>query len=129
MNKVAIICKLHEIADHYLLGSGSWPAHRKFLPVFRKTVRELGLDEDVPEMPGTTQFTALGKELNLDLFMAFVGDWDLWEIPFILEDNGYLERSEADELYNGPPLEAERKIRWYVLRAYLKFCNRSSLLN
>ena len=30
-----------------------------------------------------------------------------------------LEGSEADELYNGPPLEAERKIRWYVLRAYL----------
>ena len=40
MNKVAIICKLHEIADHYLLGSGSWP--------------------------GTSRFTALGKEMNLD---------------------------------------------------------------
>ena len=51
MNKVTIIWKLHEIADHYLLGSGSWPAHRKFLPAFRKTVRELGLKEDVPEMP------------------------------------------------------------------------------
>jgi hypothetical protein len=104
-------------------------AHWKFLLAFRKTVRELGLKEDVPEMPGTSRFTALGKELNLDLFMAFVGAWELWKIPFILEDYGYLEESEADELYNGPPSEAERKIRWYVLRAYLKFCNRSSRLN
>ena len=92
-------------------------------------MRELGLDEDVPNSPRTTRSTALGKELKLDLLMAFAGAWDLWEIPFILEENGYVEESEADELYNGPPLEAERKIRWYVLRAYLKFCNRSSRLN
>jgi hypothetical protein len=26
MNKVAIICKLHEIIDHYLLLPGNWPA-------------------------------------------------------------------------------------------------------
>src|SRR5258707_5282122 len=110
MNRVTIICKLHEIADHYLLGSGSWPAHRKFLPACRNTVRELGLKEDVPEMPGTTRFTALGKELNLDLFMAFVGAWDLWEIPFILKENGYLEESEADELYNGLDIAVRRLI-------------------
>jgi hypothetical protein len=65
-------------------------------------VRELGLEEDVPDSPGTTQSTALGNELNLDMVMAFVGAWDLWEIPFILKENGYLEESEPDELYNGP---------------------------
>jgi hypothetical protein len=32
-----------------------------------KTIRELGLDEDVPDSLGTTQSTALGKELKLDL--------------------------------------------------------------
>jgi hypothetical protein len=30
MNKVAIICKLHEITDRYLLGAGSWPAPQEF---------------------------------------------------------------------------------------------------
>ena len=129
MNKAAIICKLHEITDHYLLGAGTWPADREFLPAFFRTVRELGLDEDVPDSPRTTRSTALGKELKLDLLMAFAGAWDMWEIPHILEENGYLEESEADELYNDRPLEGERKIRWYVLRAYLKFCNRSSRLN
>ena len=60
MNKAAIICKLHEITDHYLLGAGTWPADREFLPAFFRTVRELGLDEDVPESPRTTRSTALG---------------------------------------------------------------------
>ena len=49
MNKAAVICKLHEIADHYLLGGGIWPPHWEFLPAFFKTVRELGLYEDVPD--------------------------------------------------------------------------------
>ena len=129
MDKAAVICKLHEITDHYLLGAGTWPADREFLPAFFRTVRELGLDEDVPESPRTTRSTALGKELKLDLLMAFVGAWDIWEVPYILEENGYLEESEAEELCTGPLMEAERKLRWYVLRAYLNFCNRSHLSN
>ena len=129
MDKAAIICKLHEITDHYLLGAGTWPADREFLPTFFKTVRELGLDEDVPDSRGSTRSTALGKELNLDLLMAFVGAWDIWEIPYILEEYGYLEESEAEEFCTGPLTEAERKLRWYVLRAYLNFCNRSHLSN
>jgi hypothetical protein len=56
---------------HYLLGG---PADREFLPAFFKTVRELGLDEDVPNSPRATQSTALGKELKLDLLMAFARD-------------------------------------------------------
>ena len=129
MNKVAIICKLHEIADHYLLEPGNWPAKRECLPTFFKTVRNLGLDEDVPESPGTKQPTLLGNELHLDMLMAFVGAWDMWEIPHVLESNGYLEESEADELWFGPLIQAERKLYQYVLRAYFKFCNRSRLLN
>jgi hypothetical protein len=128
MNKASVICKLHEITDHYLLGAGTWPADREKLPALNKTFRNLGLDEDVPGSPGTTRSTALGKELKIDLLMAFVGAWDIWEIPYILEKNGYLEESEAEELYAGPLMD-EPKLRWYVLRAYLNFCNRSHLLN
>ena len=69
------------------------------------------------------------RALKLDLLMAFVGAWDIWEVPYILEENGYLEGSEAEELCTGPLMEAERKLRWYVLRAYLDFCNRSHLSN
>ena len=82
MNKVAIICKLHEIADYYLLGPSNWPVDKECLPTFFRTVRNLGLDEDVPDSrPGTTRPTSLGRELQLDMLMAFVGAWDIWEIP------------------------------------------------
>ena len=87
VDKVLVICKLHEIVDYYLLGDGTWPLDRESLQAFWKTVRDLGLDEAVAGQPGTTRFTVLGKELKLDLIMAFVGAWDMWEIPSILEEH------------------------------------------
>ena len=128
-DRAAAICKLHEMADYYLLGEGTWPAHREGLQAFFKTVRDLGLNQDVANHPGTTQDTALGKELKLDLMMAFVGAWDMWEIPNILEEHGYIEATEAEELYSSPSAEAERRLRWLVLRAYFEFCNRSKGAN
>jgi hypothetical protein len=129
-NKAAIICKLHELADFYLLGPGTWPARRESLATFSKAVREMGLDEDVPDSsPGTTRCTDLGKDLNLHLFMAFVGAWDLCEVPWILETNGYLEETETDAIEWISPQILERVIRGYVLRAYFKFCNRSEHVN
>jgi hypothetical protein len=129
MDKAAVICKLHKIADHYLLGAGTWPADRESLSAFFKTVRELGLNEDVASHPGTTRSTTLGKELKLDLVMAFVGAWEMWEIPSVLEEHGYIEGTETEELLTGPLVEAERRLRWLVLRAYFDFCNRSECSN
>jgi hypothetical protein len=128
VNTASVICKLHEITDHYLLGTGTWPADRESLPAFFKTVRGLGLDEDVPDSSGTTRSAALGKELKLDLLMAFVGAWDLWDIPYILEEYGYFDESQAEELCF-PLVEMDRKLRCYVFQAYLRFCNYSQLLH
>jgi hypothetical protein len=129
MDKAAVVCKLHEIVDHYLLGAGTWPADRESLQASFKTVRDLGLDEDVADSPGRTRSTPLGKELKLDLVMAFVGAWDMWEIPYVLEEHGHIEETEAEELCTGPLVEAERRLRWLVLRAYFDFCNRSKRAN
>ena len=100
MDRATIVGKLHEITDHYLLGSGTWPADRETLPAFRKLLREFGLDEDVPGTPGSTRSTILGREANVDLVMAFVGAWDLLEIPGILESNGYLDEDEMEALWS-----------------------------
>ena len=130
MDKAAVICELHEITDHYLLGEGNWPADEENLPALFGKFRALGLDEDVPGSPGMTQSTTLGKELKLELVMAFVGAYEIWNIPEILVENGYLTESEADELYFFlAPLQAERKLRRYVYRAYLEYCNRFFPLN
>lgn len=129
MNKATIIRKLHEITDHYLLGEGTWPANGEELLRFRKAMRELGLDEDVPSSPRSTRSTPLGKELNVQLVEVFVGAWELFEIPEILESNGYMDKEEVDALWTMPDKQFERAIHRYVLRAYFKFCNRSKLLN
>ncbi|MGY4348686.1 hypothetical protein ACVWXM_005153 [Bradyrhizobium sp. GM7.3] len=47
MNKMSIISELHKITDQCLLGAGSWPAE-EMLPAFWKTLKDLGLYEDVP---------------------------------------------------------------------------------
>jgi hypothetical protein len=129
MDKAAIICKLHEITDDYLLVSAKWPMEGEAIATFWKTLKELGLEEDVPGTDGHIQSTALGRELSVDLMIAFVGAHELWEIPFILESNGYIEESEAEELWSGPLVQAERMLHQYVLRAYRQFCNHSKFLN
>ncbi|MGZ3327781.1 MAG: hypothetical protein ACXU85_11535, partial [Xanthobacteraceae bacterium] len=94
-----------------------------------KMVHDLGLNEEVPGCPRTTRSTALGREFKLDLLMAFVGAWDPWEIPYILEKYGFIDEPEAEEVLIGSPSEVERNLRRHVVRAYLKFCNRFSPLN
>jgi len=42
----------------------------------------------------TEQATPLGKELDVDLFMVFIGMWDPWEVPGILLDRGLINESE-----------------------------------
>ena len=126
VDKAAVICQLHSIIDHYLLGEGNWPAETEVLPALYKTFRELGLNEDCPDDPDCERSTALGIELQFELLLAFVGAYELWEIPGILEENGFIEESEAEEIYfHLPPLQAERKLHRYVVRAYLEYCNRS----
>jgi hypothetical protein len=130
MNKADIICRLHELADFQLLGGGSWPANRESVTSCLRMLKEMGLSEDVPEVPGDTRTTALGWELNVDLMAVFAGVWDIFDIPFVLESAGYLERDEERAIWeNSTEAEANRRIHGYVLRAYHQFCNHSRFRN
>jgi hypothetical protein len=130
MNKADIICKLHEISDFQLLGGGTWPANRESATSCWKMLNELGLQEDVPETPGDTRSTALGLELNVELMTMFAGVWSIWDVPAVLEENGYLDREEESAIWEAlSEEEAQRLIHRYVLRAYLKFSNHSRFSN
>jgi hypothetical protein len=130
MNKAEIICRLHQIADHLLLGAGKWPLSSERLEEFWTWVRECGLQEDVPESgPGTTRLSALGREINLYLMMAFVGASEIWEIPYTLESNGYITAAESSEVWDLASKDGEGLIQRHVIRAYLQFCNGTKLLN
>jgi hypothetical protein len=125
MSKAAAICKLHEIADYHLLGSGGWPASEESLSAFFRTIRDLGLDEDVHEF-GATRSTPLGNEVLVDLMTVFAGCWELADIPFFLADHGYIDSNEAEELRELPLSDFERRLRFLVNRAYVDFCGHST---
>ena len=129
-NNATAICTLHEIADYCLFGSGEWPASREAASALNGIARSFGLDEDVQgSLPRTTRFTPLGIELKAELMMMFAGCWEPAEIPHILADNGYIDWSEAYELWELPTCEFEWKLRVLVKRAYLDFCGRFKLLH
>jgi len=124
MDKADILRTLYEIADFNLLGSGSWPAHKEFAISFHRTLTELGLSKDLPS--GDRYYTPLGLQLNTQLMTVFAGTWSVWDIPEILEDNGYLQSEEANAVWElTSEEEATKLIHRYVLRAYTDFCNGS----
>jgi hypothetical protein len=59
----------------------------------------LGLTTDDPDKPGTTQYTPLGLELNVELMSIFAGAVNLWDIPLLLDLMGHLDDEEADAIY------------------------------
>ncbi|MFT5449058.1 MAG: hypothetical protein ACI9DC_004245 [Gammaproteobacteria bacterium] len=71
----------------------------------------------------------LGKELELDLVMVFIGLWCEWEIPRILETYGLIDEFEATRLYalieTSDDLDLE--LGPVVRKAYLDYYNPSGL--
>jgi hypothetical protein len=82
-----------------------------------------------PYEPGTTQYTPLGLELNVELMSIFAGAANLWDIPLLLDLMGHLDDEEADEIYTATSKHAEHVVHRHVLRVYSKFCNRSERPN
>src|SRR6266480_2198747 len=85
--------------DQALLQSRAWPADREASGAFWKLLNDFGLTASVPDEPGTTQYTPLGLELNVELMSIFAGAVELWDIPLLLELMGHLDDEEAETIY------------------------------
>jgi hypothetical protein len=129
MNKADIRRALYNAAEFHLFGAGSWPADQEASADFWKLLNDCGLTTDVPDEPGTTQYTPLGLELNVELMSIFAGAVNLWDIPLLLDLMGHLDDEEAEMIYATTSQHPEQVIRRHVLRVYFKFCNRSKRLN
>jgi hypothetical protein len=129
MNKAGVCCELYKAAEFHLFGAGLWPADREASAAFWKLLDDFGLTANVPDEPGTTQYTPLGLELNVELMSIFAGAVELWDIPLLLDLMGHLDDEEAETIYATTSRHPEHVIRRHVLRVYFKFCNRSKRLN
>ena len=56
----------------------------------------MGLREQISS--DTWRNSPLGKELDVDLFEVFMGLFDEWEVPYILEDHGLIDEWESDSI-------------------------------
>jgi len=89
------------------------------------TLLQMGLVEEVPGEADTWRNTPLGNELHLVLLEVFMGFWDEWEVPEILEDYGLIEKWEVHRLRRVLSAGAgwEQTLKDSVRRAYLAFYN------
>jgi hypothetical protein len=131
MNKNEVVQQLHLIVDAHLFGTAAWPVDRESANRLDITLLRMGLVEQVPGEVDTWRNTPLGNELHIDLLEVFMGLWDEWEIPTILEQYGLIEETEVHRLWRVLNAGAgwERAFKDHVRRAYFAFYNPTRALS
>jgi len=131
MAKRAVIAEIQKMILTRLYGEGMWLADRDAVDVIDRRLRQLGLQETVPEDPSTTRATALGNELKLDLIKVFLGLWAEEEVPMILMNYGLFDEYDLEEIYDRMEwgFDPERLLLPVVQNAHFKFHNPSGLQN
>jgi hypothetical protein len=97
--KLEISRQLYIMVSDRLFGGRPWLADMEIAAALHRRFTEMGLDERVPDTPGDIRCTALGRELDANLMMVFMGGWDEWEVPEILEMHGLMSADEVIELH------------------------------
>ena len=129
MAKRAVIAEIQKMILTRLYGEGMWLADRDAVDVIDRRLRQLGLQETVPEYPSSTRATALGNELKLDLIMVFLGIWAEEEVPLILMNHGLFDEYDLEEFYDrmARGIDPEMLLLPIVQNAYIKIFNPSGL--
>jgi hypothetical protein len=125
-----VIADVHMMAMTRLFSSESWLPDREACGAISKKLEDLGLEERVSPDSDDMTSTPLGKELELDLIMVFVGLWDNSEMPWILEKYGLIDRIDEFRIYDRLEFsdDPERVLRPIVQKAYQDYYNPSGCL-
>jgi hypothetical protein len=126
MNKAEIIAELENMVVARLFSRQPWLADRETCSAIHRKLIQMGLVFSVE--PSTWRHTPLGKELDVELFQVFMGHWNEWEVPMILEEYGFLSESEFDAICESKA-DAESLLSGYVKRAYFEYRNASKYLH
>ena len=127
-NKRDIMQQLHEMVDHHLFESTTWPADRESVVGFNRFLEQMALTERVAGTDNTFRFTVLGRDCGLPLAHYLIGAHEPTEIPESLQYLGLIDEDEAESAYSlleGPDfLKCVEKL---VRRAYFRTFGRSIL--
>ena len=81
MNKAQIIAELENMVDARLFSRQPWLADRETSSAVQRKLLQMGLLE-VCE-PNGWRFSLLGKQLDVELFLVFMGIICEWDVPMI----------------------------------------------
>ena len=130
MKKAKIIAELENMVVARLFGRQPWLADRETSSALHRKLVQMGLVECVCVETDTWRSSRLGKELDVDLFEVFIGLFDEWDVPCILERYRLIDESEADVIY--PRMDkgdAESVLSGYVKRAYFDYRKATKFLH
>ena len=131
MSRSKILAEMEAMVFARLFGSRPWLVDRESGVALQRRLEQMGLEERVPGTNDTWQKTPLGSELHLDLLIVFMGLWNEWEIPMILEDHGLIDDLEAQHMQDllQAGRDPEIALKEYVREAYLKYYKTTKLVN
>jgi hypothetical protein len=131
MTKAEIVVELEAMVSTRLFGQLQWLTDRETFVAVHQRLIDLGLVEPVPGQPDTWQDTRLGKEVDVTLFEVFIGLFDLWDVPIILENRCLIEEEEVDDVYErmSRKTNPESVLMGYVRRAYFDYRKASKFLH
>jgi len=130
MNKAKIIAELENMVVTRLFGRQPWLADRETCCAVNRKLIQMGLVEVVCVEPETWRFSPLGKELDVDLFLVFMGLFNAGDVPIVLEHHHLIDESEADVIYARMSKDnAESILVGYVKRAYFDYWKATKFLH
>jgi hypothetical protein len=131
MTRSEILVEIDAMIFARLFGGNGWLADKETAPVLSKRLQQLGLEERVPAEEETWRSSSLGRELHCDLLMVFLGLWDEWDIPLILEKHGSVDDLECEAIWQalGAGRDPESVLKRYVIEAYFAHYKRTELSN
>ena len=115
ISKTEVVARVDEIASRRLFSDPKWLVDGPIAAnVLDRTLQKLGLVEPLSGGTGY-QNTNLGRELNIDLQLVFMGLFEPWDAIHILEDHNLVSDDEIDTLFD--LLEMGEQHYEHILRA------------
>jgi hypothetical protein len=129
MDKQEISRKLDEIVVARLFSASSWLVNRETAAALQSTLLQMNLGERVPGQNDTWRSTPLGEELNLDLLMVFMGLWNEWDMLYVLERFGLIDKSQSEAMFDllSQGIDPESVLRGPAQQAYHDYYNPSKI--
>jgi hypothetical protein len=112
-----------------LFEAETWLADREASTAIMIGVIQRGLERSLDHQ--STQSTSLGRALEINLLLVFMGCWDEWEVPWVLEQNQLIDEDELSALWSrmGRSKDLEKILRPVVQKAYKKYCTKPRSLH